>query len=628
MKKQTSGRFVLLPMPQQVTEREGSMHLTWHTRIVLQDTEPSACLYAQMLQDEIRSAAGLDLRIVRGRSCEGDLILSVDESFPADHDEVRVDESGIILLGGSDEALLHAAVTLMQLVQQHGALLPCCRIEDWPDLAHRGYYQDVSRGRIPTLETLKKTADLLCRYKINEWQLYIEHTYLFRGLSEAWRDDEPLEAEEILELDAYCRARHIELVPSLASFGHMYQILSTQSCEALCELPDAEKIPFTYTYSGMHHTLNVSNPDSLTFIQAMIQEYSQLFTSRRFNICCDETFDLGRGRSAGLAEKEPRGSTGLYLKHVGALCRWLLGQGITPMFWGDILAREPSAYADIPEGVICLNWGYLPNQREDEIRDLAAMGAVQYVCPGVCTWNMFLPLLENSFMNIRTMCGHAHRYAAIGLLNTDWGDWGHICHPAFSIPGILYGAAFSWNAGTAAGLSFDEVNDAVSLLAYGDRTGSFMRAFRDMTCHENFYWNRVVRWIEAKDEDGKRSVLEEALEDLKRVPEENAAMDAAELALDKSVPAMRESAREIVQALHVSAEGVKLFNTFGCVLAAREGLVTCDADPYELASHLEWWYHEFLRIWHTVSRHGTVERTRKIVNACADVLRGREMKKS
>ncbi len=608
-----------LPMPHEIHTDEGCFHLTWRTPIVLVNTEPSALLYAKMLRETIREYTGLDLKILRGEMQDSAICLKVDESLGEEKDKVVISPRGAVLEGGSDEALLHAVTTLMQTVQTRGAMLPCLTILDWPDLPRRGYYQDVSRGRIPTLESLKKTADLLCRYKINEWQLYIEHTFLFKGLSEAWRDDEPLEAEDILELDAYCRARHIELVPSLASFGHMYQILSTKSFEAMCELEGAEKIPFTYTYSGMHHTLNVSNPDSLPFILGLIDEYSSLFTSRRFNICCDETFDLGRGRSAKAAEKDKRGSMGLYVKHLKELCTHLLQKGITPMFWGDILSRAPETYKDIPEGVICLSWGYLPNQREDEIRDLAAMGAVQYVCPGVCTWNMFFPLLENSFSNIRAMCSHAHKYGAVGMLNTDWGDWGHICHPAFSVPGILYGAAFSWNAEVH---PFEEINDTVSLLAYGDRSGDFMRAFRGLTCHENFHWNRAVRWIEAGNEKERRAVLEEALEDLKRVKDENRAMLQAEEDLDKSAAALRDPS--VIQAMHVSAEGVRIFNRIGCLLAAREGLMEDDGNAWALAEELETWYHEFVRIWHSVSRHGTLERTSRIMDAYADVLRGRE----
>ena len=200
----------------------------------------------------------------------------------------------ITLKAGSDEALCNGVQTLCQYIEQHGAVLPALEIEDWPDLANRGYYQDCSRGRVPTMDYLKQVADILCRYKINQWQLYIEHTYLFRDLSEAWREDTPLTAQEIMELDDYCAARHIELVPSLSTFGHMYRILSTKTCCDLCELPDSEKIPFSYTYAGNHHTLNVSNPDALGFVKGLIDEYRPLFRSSKFNICDDETFDLGK----------------------------------------------------------------------------------------------------------------------------------------------------------------------------------------------------------------------------------------------------------------------------------------------------------------------------------------------
>ena len=74
-------------------------------------------------------------------------------------------------------------------------------IEDGPDIKHRGYYLDVTRGRVPQMAYLKKVVDRLCRYKINEFQLYVEHTYMFAGLSEMWRDETPLTAEEIMELD-------------------------------------------------------------------------------------------------------------------------------------------------------------------------------------------------------------------------------------------------------------------------------------------------------------------------------------------------------------------------------------------------------------------------------------------
>ena len=243
-----------LPMPHEVQEKPGEFQIRWNTSVILSDrTAPGALLWARMLRQEVLDASGLDLHILRGEDLPGSLYLDEDPALPPERYELTVSENGVRVAGGSDEALLHGVCTLRQWIRRNGAVLPCIGIKDWPDLLHRGFYQDISRGRVLKLDALKRLVDLLCEYKINEFQLYIEHTYLFRNLSEAWRDEDPLEAEDILELDAYCRERHIELIPSLATFGHMYQILSTKTCADLCELRDSEKIPFSYTGQGNDH---------------------------------------------------------------------------------------------------------------------------------------------------------------------------------------------------------------------------------------------------------------------------------------------------------------------------------------------------------------------------------------
>ena len=113
-------------------------------------------------------------------------------------------------------------------------------------------------------------------YKLNQLQLYVEHTYLFSGLSEMWRDETPLTAEEIRELDAYCAKLHIELVPSIATFGHLYMLLSTKSYGDLCEFPDSWKEPFSFWDRMQHHTVNVSGGRAIELIKAMIEEYMAL----------------------------------------------------------------------------------------------------------------------------------------------------------------------------------------------------------------------------------------------------------------------------------------------------------------------------------------------------------------
>lgn len=602
-----------LPQPKRVEARSGALTLTPHTRIVLRPgTAPEALVYAQMLRDAVHDQAGLCPALGRGEAAPGDIALCIDTDLPAAHYTLTVTPEGAVIAAGDDEALCNGVQTMIQYLEQKGAVLPALLLEDWPDLLNRGYYQDCSRGRVPTLAYLKRVADLLCRYKINQWQLYIEHTYLFRDLSEAWRDDTPLTADDILELDAYCAARHIELVPSLSTFGHMYKILSTKTCCDLCELPDSEKIPHSYTYAGAHHTLNVSHPDALDFIKKLIDEYRPLFRSNKFNICADETFDLGKGRSKALADE--LGEKALYVRHVKALCEYLVSQGCIPMFWGDIMWRFPQSCAELPKETICLNWGYLPNQRENEIRDIAASGITQYACPGVCAWNRWVPLYRYAYSNIRAMCHHAHKYHAIGLLNTDWGDYAHINDPRLTIPGILYGAAFGWNAQP---VEMDGLNEAVSRIGYGDTSGQLMAAMTDLSDHEIFDWQHAVNWMDG-DEARRAELLAEL--DLTQVPAANAAVADALARVLACAPTMPAGRKEMLSLASVTAESVTIWNEIGAWLAGPR-----NENP-ALAARLEHWYHLYLAQWRQVSRESGLPNLTRLIVRYADLLRGRQLR--
>lgn len=604
----------LLPKPKERSFQDGAYTPGIHAMILLAPgTAPGALLYARMLQQTFADQAGLTPDIGRGAARPGDIALAVDAALPAGQYRLAIAPDTVTLTAGDDEALCNGVQTLRQIIDLNGAVLPAQTITDWPDMATRGYYFDCSRGRVPKLSYLKQVADRLCRYKVNQWQLYIEHTYLFRDLSEAWRDDTPLTAQEILELDDYCAARHIELVPSLSTFGHMYKILSTKTCCDLCELEDSEKIPFSYSYAGWHHTLNASDPDSLAFVKKLIDEYRPLFRTNKFNICDDETFDLGKGRSKEQADRE--GAQALYVRHVKALCEYIVARGGIPQFWGDIMWRFPESCRELPKKTICLNWGYLPEQRENEIRDIAASGITQYACPGCCGWNRWMPLQLYAYKNNRIMGRHARKYHAVGILNTDWGDYGHINDPRLTVPGMLYGAAFAWNADE---VPFDEINEAVSRLEYGDASGTLAGAMAEMSDHEVFDWWNAVNWIESSDE--RRAKLLAKL-DMTQVPAANAAVEAARgkvLAAARSLPAGR---KDIVQLVCVVADSILLWNDVGAYLAGAH--TAGDEAGTALACRLEHWFYRYRIEWDKTSRVSATPNLIRLMNAWADCLRGR-----
>ena len=115
------------------------------------------------------------------------------------------------------------------------------------------------------------------------------------------------------------------------------------------------------------------------------------------------------------------------------------------MMWGDILLKYPEIISEIPKNVVILNWNYAADANEDGFRKISESGLKQYVCPGVQGWNRLLNDIDTATANIGTLAGYAKEYNAVGMLNTDWGDFGHINLLAGSIPGAIFGAGLSWN---------------------------------------------------------------------------------------------------------------------------------------------------------------------------------------
>ncbi len=612
--------MILLPAPEKVTLMEGNLPLGLGTMIVLDASCPAGVsVYARMLKQEAAKWAGIEPDILRGAARAGDILLKLDPNLKEQAYRLNITEEGAVLCGGSAAAVGYAVSTLRQIVRQYAGLLPCLSIEDEPMLLNRGFYHDVTRGRVQTLAHLKELADTMSFYKLNQLQLNVEHTYLFRGMSELWRDETPLTAEEILELDDYCWERGIELVPSLASFGHLYKLLSTRTYERFCETPDSAGKPFSFESRMALHTVNVSDPGSMELIKSMIAEYMSLFRTDKFNICADETFELGKGKSKALADE--KGTGALYVDYICELFDFLMKQGKTPMFWGDIICRHPELTGRIPHEVICLNWGYSPTQREDETRILAETGVVQYVCPGTCGWNTWVNVLSNSYKNVKIMTGYAKKYGAVGMLNTDWGDFGHVNHPVFSIPGLIYGAVFSWSGDAP---DFEELNRQISVLEFGDAFGALLGCIGGISDEMRFSWHNAVMLKEHVQKGFPREALAKLFygEDMGKVPASNQKLAETAEKLRVVSRGMDSSRRGIVSLTLAAIDIVRTFNEVGVYLASmKDGKAGEKQDGYALAQRLETCLYHYKKFWNENSKHGDIDRIGDVFFWYADLLR-------
>lgn len=602
----------LIPEPQKCIIEEGEYRITYDRKIVIAPScGEAAWEYALILRKEMEDSLGYGPAVTRGSSAKAGITLEEDNSLKPEEYTLEVNEEGIRIAGGAGAGLLYGIQTLRQILIQQGACVPMLQIRDYPALPNRGFYHDVTRGRVPTLESLKKLADKMSFYKLNQLQLYVEHSFLFEGLSEVWRDDTPLTPEDILELDRYCRLRNIELVPSIASFGHLYKLLRTQSFQQLCELPDPRSVPFGFADRMEHHTVDVSNPQSIELVKRLIEAYLPLFTSSHFNICADETFDLGKGKSRELADRA--GVHRMYLDYVKELCTFLVEKGKKPMFWGDVICGFPEAIRELPPETICLNWGYDREQKEDAVRAMKEAGAVQYCCPGVQGWNRLINDLDAAYENIRRMCSYAVKYDAQGVLNTDWGDYGHINHPEFSTAGMIYGAAFSWNSDLP---DQDEINRQISRIEFRDHTESIVSLLTQISGQLRFSWWDAVFFMEGKAQAPCRESLlgmKEVLDELERMAEK----------LYGLLKELEPQKRKDIKPYFIAIKGMMLLQELGAALEAGEHHTepVVETDAAGLACRLEEWFYDYKELWRTGSRESELYRIQNVINWYADYLR-------
>jgi hypothetical protein len=447
----------------------------------------------------VADVAGRSADIVpAGAAGSGGILLRIVSRLSEQHYRIEVTPGGVVLAGGGEAGLYYAAQTFRQLAAQaRGGVLPALRIDDGPDYPVRGFYHDISRGKVPTRETLLALVEKLASYKINQLQLYIEHTFAFARHADVWAGADPLTAEDIRAIDEHAARHHVELVPSLSTFGHFYTALVSPRKSHLNELPlDAARLPFSWWDRMGHYTLDCRNPESLALVREMIRELRPLFRSKRFNLCCDETFDLGLGRNADEAARVGTGR--LYVDFLTQLIAVVREAGCTPMFWGDIVGNHPELVGELPADVIALDWDYSRELKDTKARRFRRAGVPFYVCPGVCGWDRWVNDLDTATANITAFAARGRREGAIGLLNTDWGDRGHINCLGNSLHGMILGAAAAWN-GRATGATPAKVgafDAAFARLELGDATGRAGGLMREAGRLNVVSWRLFTLWLD------------------------------------------------------------------------------------------------------------------------------------
>ena len=425
----------LLPSPRRLERLAGSFRLDGRCRILLDTGSPAEETAARLLAERLARRAGVLLcgaGAPEPPSTAGQLTISEKASGTEGRAEPEAFELRVeperVALRGEAAGLRYGAEALAQLAGPDPRI-PAVLVRDAPALRRRGFSLDISRGKVPRVDTVRWLIELLARLRYNELLLYTEHTFQFEKHPEIGAGSGGYSARDLRELDAHARRHGVELVPCLQTFGHFRRIL--------------EKAPYrNLAETDRLWSVSPEAPGTYPLLQDLLGEYLPNFGSGWAHINCDEPVDLGKGLSSTRAASE--GPAAVFAGHVNRVAGMVRELGKRPMIWADVLAEHPQALELLDSDIVLADWWYEPDHDFDRVRRFAEAGRDFLSVAGTSSWTSLFPRLDTALPNIRGHARAAKRFGASGLIVTDWGDGGHFNLFGGSLYPIAAGAQAAW----------------------------------------------------------------------------------------------------------------------------------------------------------------------------------------
>ncbi len=479
----------LIPQPKEVRFQQGSFHVKPTTRILVEfGHQEEDRIAAETLAEEIHDQSGLTLSITgakaeskqESKKEEGAIVLArlqdknvrefleskgLNQGSIGDQGYLLFsDDSHLIVAANTGQGLFYGVQTLRQLLRAEGKTLVCpaVSIRDWPSMEWRGVQDDISRGPIPTEDYMKRQIRTLAAYKVNLFGLYMEHVFDFASQPLVAPREAALTPQEINALVDYARKLYVTILPEQQTFGHLHHMLKYEIYSDVAERPHG-------------HVLTPTKQQSYDIIKAMYGDLVPLFPGPFLHVGGDETFELGRGQTAGRAAEVGLGR--VYLEHMQKVSGILEPYHKQLMFWGDIAVKYPQLLGILPKEMIAVPWDYDAKPSfESIIKPYRDAGLRVMVSPGAQTWKQLWPDLDTGYVNIRNFVRDGQKLGAIGMLNTTWNDDGEAIY-GMAWPTLIFGAAAGWQPGES---DIDRFKNAYDWAFYRNGDGTFREVLEDL----------------------------------------------------------------------------------------------------------------------------------------------------
>lgn len=398
--------------------------------------------FSRKMENVLRELSGF-VEIELGEEKESNVKYLENALLAEENYTLDINEEGIVINASSESGFYYATKTLKQIVknEKFPFTLKGVHIEDWPDLKIRAYMWDISRNRVPKLETMKYVVDIMSELKMNHLELYVEgFSFEYKSFKQYLTKNAYVTLEEYLELEKYCEERYIDFVPNQNGFGHMTDWLEIDEFHNLAEQPEGFTIWDSFRPAS---TLDPNDPGSLELVKKMYADMLPYTKSKYFNMNFDEPHELGMGKNKELVEQSS--VSDVYKSFVRKVHPIVTSYGKKALMWGDVLVRKDQPLDNLPEDIIYIDWGYDAEYHfEKHLRKLKDKNVPFMAAPGSTTWCSWLGRLYDWAENIRSAIENVDRYGGEGVILTDWGDFGHHQHLIASLAPLAYTGLLSW----------------------------------------------------------------------------------------------------------------------------------------------------------------------------------------
>jgi len=430
----------VIPVPQSIKYKSGSFGIPASINISYSTEDSRNKNTADLIASSISEK--YNLKSAYSTLEESTISLSLFESsdpalnsFPEEKREegykIQITEKHISLKAFNSKGLFYAAMSLIQMIENTpDNNLPLVEIVDYPDLRIRGISDDISRGQVSTLDNFKRIISFISKYKMNTYLPYLEDMVVFDKYPSIGKDRGALTKNEIKELVEFATLHFIDVIPVFQTLGHYENILSFPEFVKYAEYPGAA-------------SLCVSDDKIYPFLEDMLKEIFPLFPSKYFHMGADESYDVGLGRSKDLLKKSNIAT--LHANHYKKVYDICKKYGKEVMMYGDIILDLPEILTQIPKDITIVDWHYRPDYYYSSTQKFKEHGFKYIVSPSVWNFPTTFPANVNAIPNIYYMIKNGLQNNAVGMINSNWGDYGAETFKELILFGYAYSAQCSWN---------------------------------------------------------------------------------------------------------------------------------------------------------------------------------------